>query len=322
MKTFTALIVREWREWRTVIAVMSVIYLLVMAGTAVAMQRGARVIIDDGNSSYQSGEFDDFNNFDEDDWDWFSNWHLADFLSGEMILFGYVHSIRGTAVMVNLALMLLALFYLADAVYKERSDGSTYFYRALPVPDHIILLSKLTAGTVGILLLSYVYGMLAVGFTRLAVPASFMQVLEDAELSLGQIAYGGFIWDWLVFHLLQLLWLSPYAAYMLLVSTAARGRPVMVGIGLPVLLTVVIGYFLQNDVLGDLLTSNIRSVGEVLAEEMRGYASPFIDPGEEVEVYGGFGRYLLSVRSMVSVIITVGLFYGTWWAYRRNLTTS
>lgn len=328
MTAFMALIVREWRELRTVLMVLGALYLLAMVGSVVAMHKGAAYV--EGTAQRQAETYDDAEDYDEDfdffddddDWGWASPWELREAISAELILFVYAHSMRGSAVLINITMLLLAMFYLVDAVYRERSDGSTYFYRSLPVPDYLILLSKLVAGTVGILLISYLLGLLSVAIGRLALPGIFKDIMAESGQSLSQIAYGDFLWDWLMYHLLLLVWLAPYASYLLLVSATTRGRPLLAALGLPIVLAVLVRYFLQSDVLMVLFTTNLSEVAQALGREWEGNRYFFIEPDETVELFRGFGRYIWSTRSLVSLSVAAFFSFGTWAAYRRNLATS
>ena len=328
MTAFMALIVREWRELRTVLMVLGALYLLAMGGSIVAMHKGAAYV--EGTAQRQAETYDDAEEYDDDfdffddddDWGWASPWELREAISAELILFVYAHSMRGSAVLINLTMLLLAMFYLIDALYKERSDGSTYFYRSLPVQDHILLLSKLAAGTVGILLLSYLMGLLSVGISRIALPGVFKEILAASGQSLSQIAYGDFFRDWLMYHILLLIWLAPYASYLLLVSAVTRGRPLLAALGLPIVMAVLVRYFLQSDLLINVFTTNFIEVGKALVHEWEGNRYFFIEPDETVKLFRGFGRYIWSSRSLVSLAVAAVFSYGTWAAYRRNMATS
>ena len=324
MTVFKALVMREWREWRTVMFVLGLIYLLVMIGIVYGMHRGMRVHISDGSPGVelQWDDDDDDLRLRDDDWGWSGPWDLASFVSGEFILFGYAHGLRGTATVINFALLLLAMFYMSDAVYKERADGSTYFHRSLPIQDHTLLLSKFIVGTLGILLVSYLLGVLSVAIARVSLPGSLIASLDEAGLSLSQIAYADFLFDWLVYHLLIFLWLSPYAAYFLLVSAATRSRPLLVGLGLPVLLATVVGYFTQSGALAELFMSNITRIGNVITWEWQGQMAMYPEPGDKIELFSSFGRYLISGRTVISLLVTSGMLAATWAVYRRNVVPS
>ncbi len=245
-------------------------------------------------------------------------------LSGNdsIILFGWTHMQRGTLTIINILLVMLALFYLVDAIFKERADGSTFFYRSMPLADEQLLLSKLVFGTIGFLVASIVLGFTWYVFSRLTFPSAIAQMMSENGFSLGQVAVWDLILDWLAFHLLQLLWLLPYAVYLLLVSATTRSRPLLVAIILPIVVGLIWRYFTGNVLLIDVLTANMRMLAETMMTEWGSQNGPGTGPGETVEMFGTFRPYIFSLRSLISLVISGLLGWATVVAYRRNLPTS
>ncbi|MFC1480926.1 ABC transporter permease subunit [Candidatus Neomarinimicrobiota bacterium] len=351
MKSFITLLRREWWEWRTVTIIVSVLFLLGLVVSAYSTYKISTAIVDhehsisfhrdndDGNAitmkieDEESEEDDDDKDRDyyDDDSEWVSPSQLFRggfpgrfLMSGNdsIILFGWTHMMRGTITMINIFLMLLAVFYLVDAIFKERADGSTNFYRSMPLGDERLLLSKLVFGTVGFLAFSITLALIWYAFSRFTFPSSIAQMMNENGFSLGQVAVWDFILDWLAFHLLQLIWLLPYAIYLLLVSAATRSRPLLVAIILPVITGLVWRYFTGNVVLIDSITSNMRLLAMAMSVEWGSQAGPGVGPGETIEMFGTFMPYIFSLRSLVSLIIAALLGWGTFFAYRRNMATS
>ena len=351
MRSFITLLKREWWEWRTVTIIVSVLFLLGLMVSTYSTYKISNTIIEhehrmsfsydteDGNSfSFSVDDDEDADESDDepdpyydDDDEWISPRQLFRggfpgryLLSGNesIILFGWTHMMRGTITMINLFLMMLAVFYMVDAVFKERADGSTFFYRSMPLGDERLLLSKLTFGSVGFMAFSVALAFIWYGFSRLTFPSVISQMMSENGFSLGQVAVWDFILDWLAFHLLQLIWLLPYAVYLLLVSAATRSRPLLVAIILPVIMGLVWRYFTGNVVLIDGLTSNMRLLTEAMSVEWGSQAGPSAGPGETIEMFGTFMPYIFSFRSLVSLIIAAFLGWGTFFAYRKNMATS
>ncbi|UCH09737.1 MAG: hypothetical protein JSU61_11020, partial [Fidelibacterota bacterium] len=269
-------------------------------------------------------EWEDFRGFDDDDDpEWLTPKEWTTVSKSQALLFGWSHMLRVGASFINVALLVLALFYLVDAVYKERSDGSTFFYRGLPVPDVCILSSKLAAGMVGFLGISFLLGVIWIFFAQITFPVRIGDLLEGAGLSAYQISSMDFIRDWLVFHVLQLAWLLPFAVYFLLVSTATRSRPLLVGVGLPLLLGILWRFLVGDNAFLRELTANFSLIGDALQEEWLGTEGPhYVTTGESIELFGSFSGYLLSLRTVVSVLIAGGLFGLTTFTYRKNMPVS
>ncbi len=320
MKTFVALIVREWREWRTVLIVVGSLYLLGMIGWSVALHKGSNALIRGDIHT----EWETFRGFgeDEDEPEWLTPKEMVAAGRSQALLFAWTHMLRASVSFINLALLVLALFYLADAVYKERNDGSTFFYRGLPVGDLSILSSKLLVGTVGFLTLSFILGVFWVLFAQLTFPGSLAKVMAGAGLSPSQVASMDLIGDWVMFHILQLVWLLPFAAYFLFVSTVTRSRPLLIGVGVPLLLGLLWRFLAGDNTLLREITANLAVISDTLKTEWLGTKGPNILPGEPIELFGSFAAYILSLRTAISMLVAGGFFGITFYAYRRNLPVS
>ena len=200
MRPFVTLLVREWQEWRMVMAVVAAIYVLGLVVSTVALHRGSEAFLTGHihagvHHEHDLSDSDDFDDDpfpeEEDDAEWISPKEMGFFSLGEilrfsgradLILFGWTHMLRGGVSFINLSLLVLALFSLADAVFKERADGSTYFYRSLPVGDGAVLAAKLIAGTVGFLGISFILGVGSVLFAQLTFPGGLAEYLA-AEIN-------------------------------------------------------------------------------------------------------------------------------------------
>jgi len=321
MKSYIALLTREWREWRTVMIVVGLLYVMALVLSTVAFHKGSDAFVHDRIHMKWGQEEWGFEE-DEEDYEWLSPGELASTRRSQIILFGWTHMLRVGVSFINLALLVLALFYLADAVFKERADGSTFFYRGLPVGDLSILSSKLLVGTVGFLVVSLILGAVWVLFAQLTFPASVKEAIAPAGLSPSQVATLDLFGDWAAFHILQLAWLLPFAAYFLFVSTVTRSRPLLVGVGVPLLLGILWRFLMGDNALLRELTANLNVLGETLKAEWLGTEGSRIVPGEPVELFGSFASHIFSLRTVVSLLVAGGIFGLTGYAYRRNLPVS
>ncbi len=325
MKTYLSLLKREFLEWRTVLIVLAVVYALGLVGATVGVSKFSTDVLFHGGEVHFGWDDEEWNLSDRDEEGlekWLSPGEATDVIRSKMLLFGWSHLLRVAVAMLSLVLMVVSIFYLADAIYNERSDGSTFFYRSLPVGDVNLLASKLTTGTVGFLTLSFLAGIIWVLFARLTFPGEPSSVLKEMGYWPGQLAVLDFIGDWVIFHFLLLLWLLPYAAYLLAMSTVTRSRPLLVGVGAPLLLGLLWLWILRDDSLLALFSTNLGAVSGVLKEEWMGTAGPRIFPGESIELFGSFSGYILSIRTLLSLLVAGGFFGITFFAYRRNLPVS
>jgi hypothetical protein len=334
MRTYLSLLKREFLEWRTVLIVLAAVYALGLVGATIGVSKLSSDVFFHGGGVHfgwhaEKGAFSDSD--EEDLKEWLSPGETVDAARSKILLFGWAFLVRFAVVTIALVLMVVSVFYLTDAIYKERSDGSTFFYRNLPVGDMTLISAKLVSGTVGFLVISLLAGLVWVVITRLAFPGEPRLMMAEMGYSLGQLRIFDFIGDWLVFHLLLFLWLLPYATYFLVVSTVTRSRPLLVGVGAPLLLGLLWLWILRDDGLLALFVDNIGAIANVLQAEFiipegppewmsKGFSR--LVPGESVELFGSFGSYILSLRTVISLLVAGGFFGLTSYAYRRNLPVS
>jgi ABC-2 type transport system permease protein len=132
-------------------------------------------------------------------------------------------------------MLIMLFFYLLDCLYTERKDRSILFWKSMPVSDTATVLSKLLTALVVVPVGVYVLTLI----TDLIVGAIMLAAVPGASE----------IWDtlaWLKFRaamipalLLLMLWYSPIAAYLLLLSAWAR-RSVFLWVSLPPLVLMLI----------------------------------------------------------------------------------
>jgi ABC-type transport system involved in multi-copper enzyme maturation permease subunit len=321
MKTFGTLLIREWREWRTVLLVAAILYVIGLLGYTVAIYKGSHALEDE---DWRTEWFDEDweHDFEEDEPGWLTPGEFAEAGKADVLFFGWTFMLRVGLSFIMFSLIVLSLFYLVDAVFKERSDGTTFFYRGLPVPDLAVVSSKLLVGTFGFLTLSFLMGTILIYYVQITSPAEFSEVLRESGLSPFQIASMDLLGDWAVFHILALLLLLPYATYFLLVSTVTRSRPLLIGIGVPILLGILWRLLVGDNAFLQEITSNFHTLGEALGHEWLGKDGPYAIMREPVELFGSFAGYLFTLRSLVSILISGIFFTLTFYAYRRNLPVS
>ena len=326
MSSYLALLTREWREWRAVLALVGVLYVIGLIGSAAALRKGTEFLTQGKDDIFWEQELEELEQLKREGFDfqqrWFDPKDIIAASQSQLVLFGWTHLLRMGMSFINLAILVLALFYLADAVYKERSDGSTLFYRGLPVGDLRILSSKLLVGTVGLLGVSFLLAMGWVVFAKVTFPGSVAAILARTGYSTSQVAFGDLVGDWAVFHVLQLAWLSPFAVYFLLISAVARSRPVLVGVGVPLIVGLVWRFMAGDNALLTELTTNFKVLGQILVTEWPGREPSRMMPGQGVALFGSFSQYVLSLRSLFSVLVAGALFGVTFLAYRKNMPVS
>jgi ABC-2 type transport system permease protein len=168
------------------------------------------------------------------------------------------------------AAIIQATSYLLDCLYGERRDRSILFWRSMPVSDTRVVLTKLL---VGALLVP------ALACAGAAITSLLTSAILAARSHGGGIVINSFqvpVWDtlgWLQMQALMLygllgaiLWLAPFAAYLLLISAWARRAPLAWAVMLPVLLLL-----LEHMAFGTYYVARVAGgqLGEFLATAFR-----------------------------------------------------
>ena len=150
-------------------------------------------------------------------------------------------------------------FYLRDCLHAERRDRSILFWKSLPVSDAATVLSKFLVAMVvvplGVFILTLATDLVVRGILSLQAGAGLM--VEQLPL-----------WDtgaWLqsqallaVFLLASLLWYTPLAAYLLVVSAWARRNVMLWAILPPVVLALVERIALSTSYVWNFLADRLR----------------------------------------------------------------
>ena len=125
-----------------------------------------------------------------------------------------------------LTMMVVATFYCLDALYGDRRDRSTLFWKSLPVSDWTTVLAKASIPFAVLPLLSWAVGVVAqflmLILSSAVLAANGMSVATLwTEISFPRVAV------LLLYHLLMghVLWHAPFYAWFLLVGAWARRAP-------------------------------------------------------------------------------------------------
>ncbi|NII10524.1 hypothetical protein [Oleiagrimonas sp. C23AA] len=139
---------------------------------------------------------------------------------------------------------IVVFFYCLGALYDDRRDRSILFWKSLPISDRDTVLSKVISATVLVPVITIVVGILA-GLSMLvmvAITATF---------------HGANLWTMLwtaphpfqmIAHLLAMiplifLWALPTIGWLLLCSAAARSKPFLWALAVPVGAGIIVSWF-------------------------------------------------------------------------------
>ena len=319
MIRFLTLLKREWLEWRTVLIVVLALFGLGL----VLIGYGSYQIsnkIEHGTLYFNQSSSGEVHFGNQDSTEAGAKVQRGDMGHPDKELAISSHILRGSIATLNFILLLLAIFYFADATFKERSDGSTFYFRSLPTTDWMLLASKLVFGAVGILLLSYVLGMILVFYLKAVTPGIIKTILAAGGYSLGQLSMSNLLAGWASFHILELFWLLPFALYFLLISTIVKNRPLLISTGLLFLFALLWKYFFGIHGIPNQLTMNISLLPDILSDQW--VQIQHLSSGDTVDMFGSFSQYIFSLRTLISLIVAGGLFWTTRYFYQKNIEVS
>lgn len=134
----------------------------------------------------------------------------------------------GTSWLFLVALMFLTVFYSLDSLYAERKDKSILFWRSMPVTDAETVISKLLTAAIVIPAITAV-GIWITHLVNLVV-FSIWVATKGGDASLLVWGSVSLFDNWvaaLVVVLASGLWMSPFIAWFLFVSTWAKRMPIM-----------------------------------------------------------------------------------------------
>jgi ABC-2 type transport system permease protein len=158
------------------------------------------------------------------------------------------------AMIQGMALAIVVIFYLLDALYTERKDRSILFWKSLPVSDGQTVMSKLVVGLIVAPLVAF-----AVTALLQVVVAGVMSLRFGGSIIANIVpAWDGSVWMHvqgvtLLTFLVALLWYAPIASYLLLVSAWVRRNPFLWAFLPPVVIVMIEELLLDSNYFGRFL---------------------------------------------------------------------
>jgi len=331
MNTMKVLLKREWLEWQRVIigTILVITFLNFLMLLTVArgsswfhdtLEREGVIHMDDVQiSDDKEGDltirkedgglqfyFEGENTTEE----------LGEFLdeAAKPVIYGMRFGMQG----IFLFVLFLSLFYFSDAIYKERADNSTLFFRSLPVDDHMLLGSKILAGLLGVIGLTLLLSIEYLLFTRVAfmIWGDPLNTMVSAVFS--RISYIGIVWDWFSYLLYAAIRMAPLALFLMLVGAYVKGRPLLIGIGGPILLAISWSIVFKSAALFKMIGKFFWGFNLVLIEQWHLLENKF--HSQDV-VYANPWDYIFNVDTLGALLASAVLYYALWTIYRKNLPT-
>ena len=143
----------------------------------------------------------------------------------------------GTSWVFLVALMFLTVFYSLDSLYAERKDKSILFWRSMPATDAETVISKLLTAAIVIPAITAV-GIWATHLVNLIVTSLWVSAKGGDA---GVLIWGSvpILDNWLAALIVVVasgLWMSPFIAWFLFVSTWAKRMPILMAFMPPIIL--------------------------------------------------------------------------------------
>lgn len=331
MKPLMMLLKREWLEWQRVIIGTILVITFLNLLTLFSVGRGSSWFYEtlgrEGHINMKHFEIDgdDIGEVDIR----MDGKNVEIFVEGENAAEDINHALAKASTPVAFGLRLvmqgififvlfLSLFYFSDAIYKERADASTLFYRSLPVSDHYLLGSKIAAGLIGVIGLTLFLSIEYLLFVRLAIMVWGKPISTMISTVFSQISYIGLMWDWFSYLIYAAIRMSPLALFLMLVGTYVKGRPLLIGIGAPILAAISWSIIFQSAAL-------FRIIGKFFW----GFNLAIIDSWENAIEGVGDGSipyanpwdYIFNLETLGALMASGLLYYALWFVYRKNIPT-
>ena len=157
------------------------------------------------------------------------------------------------AMLINVVLQILMIFYLLDSLYGERKDYSILFWKSLPLSDTMIVLSKLVVAAIVIPFISLITMMLAQTMTLMLQSYTLAEATGAVSLLWQHAELMGFWQSLFILLMEQSIWFFPVMGWLLLCSVWSRRSPFIPAVIIPLLLIFVDSSFRLNTNITELL---------------------------------------------------------------------
>ncbi len=172
----------------------------------------------------------------------------------------------GLALVMDMVMGTIALFYALDSLYADRRDRSVLFWKSLPLSDVETVLSKFAVAAIVIPLVSLAAAVLA----QLVVAAGGSAKLAMTGMSAGvmwqpQAIFGGIVIAFL-WCITAMLWYAPVVGYLMLASAWAPKGPFLWAVLPPVAIWVLERVLLYSEHAGDFITGRLFGLYRLLGQ--------------------------------------------------------
>ncbi len=193
-----------------------------------------------------------------------------------------------------------------EYTFKERSDRSTYFYRSLPISDHLVIGSKIISGLICVFVLCLALSVEIILGERIASALATGDKAAVFESAWQDLSLFGLIGESVVLTAAALIRFLPAAMYLVTISAWVKTRPILIGVGIPTMVGFVSYLIFDSSLISDTLAGPIISPFQMVFDQ-----PPIHDEATGVWAtnLGDFAHYLYSLESLISIGIAIALFF-------------
>jgi ABC-2 type transport system permease protein len=235
----------------------------------------------------------------------------------------------GLALVMDMVMGFIALFYALDSLYADRRDRSVLFWKSLPLSDAESVIAKFAVAAVVIPLVAVAAAIVAQlvlaggGAARLAMEGLPAGIMFHPQAIFGGIAVT------LLWGVTAILWYAPVVGYLMLASAWAPRGPFLWAVLPPVALTILERVVVGSEYVGDFIAWRLFGLYRLLepsqdiqAEIGDGESGTELAKLSQVDLAGNLHDFLASPDLWLGILAAGLLLAAAIWVRRyRDETT-
>jgi ABC-2 type transport system permease protein len=148
-----------------------------------------------------------------------------------------------SSVLICTVFAFVAFFYYLGSLYDDRRDRSILFWKSLPISDSATVISKVIAAVVVAPIIVVICGVLA-GIVMLLLLAFTLALHGASVWALLTLSHPFHVIGFMIGSIpVYLLWALPTIGWLMLCSAAAKTKPFLWAVAIPVAIGIVISWF-------------------------------------------------------------------------------
>lgn len=221
------------------------------------------------------------------------------------------------------ALPFVVFFGLLGSLYEERRDRSVLFFKSMPISDTQEVVAKLVTSVFGAPLV--LLGVVIAGQLLIAVILSLVVLVQGGPV-LTLWPLGDMIIGWtafISFYTLMALWMMPFFAWLLLVSSFAPRMPFVFAVLPPVAIGIMEEVFFGTERFAMMVVSRAEGLAHALEKNMNHiqiHGPEDLYSGLSLEVWAnGMANSLASGSFWAGLLVAVAMLFGAVEFRKRSL---